>query len=93
MPWIAFLANGLWVMVIGLMGPSLPAIIQDYGITYGQAGLIFTSLSAGSLLGTFFGGFSRITPGEISCFPSSPSFLPWDCFSSGFPGATPCCCS
>jgi MFS transporter, FHS family, glucose/mannose:H+ symporter len=56
MPWISFLANGLWVMVIGLIGPSIPSIISEFGIGYSRAGLIFTLLSAGSLLGTFIGG-------------------------------------
>lgn len=56
MPWITFLANGLWLMVIGLLGPSIPSIISEFGISYSEAGLIFTLLSAGSLLGTFIGG-------------------------------------
>ena len=56
MPWISFFANGLWVMVIGLIGPSIPSIISEFGISYSRAGLIFTLLSAGSLLGTFIGG-------------------------------------
>ncbi len=56
MPLIAFLANGLWVMVIGLIGPSIPVIINEFGLTYGEAGFIFTLLSAGSLVGTLAGG-------------------------------------
>lgn len=56
MPWISFFANGLWVMVIGLIGPSIPSIISEFGIDYSRAGLIFTLLSAGSLLGSFIGG-------------------------------------
>jgi len=43
-------------MVLGLIGPSIPAIIRDLGISYTQAGLFFTMLSIGSLLGTFIGG-------------------------------------
>ena len=57
MPWTAFFANGLWVMVIGLMGPSLPFIIEEYSLDYQQAGLIFTVLSISSFIGTFIGGW------------------------------------
>ena len=56
MPWIAFFANGLWLMVIGLLGPAIPSIIVEFDLDYSSAGLIFTLLSAGSLLGTFIGG-------------------------------------
>ena len=45
-------------MVIGLLGPSIPGIIMDLGISYTQAGLFFTLLSLGSLLGTPLGGFA-----------------------------------
>ncbi len=57
MPWITFMANGLWVLVIGLMGPSVPFIINEFSIDYSQAGLIFTLLSIASFLGTFAGGW------------------------------------
>jgi len=57
MPGIAFLANSLWVLVIGLMGPSVPFIIDEFSIDYSQAGLIFTLLSMASFLGTFAGGW------------------------------------
>lgn len=56
MPWITFFANSLWLMVIGLLGPSMPAIIVDLNLSYSSAGLIFTLLSAGSLLGSFVAG-------------------------------------
>ena len=56
MPWVAFYANFLWVMVLGLIGPSVPAIVKDLGISYSRAGFLFTALSAGSLFGTLFGG-------------------------------------
>jgi len=56
MPWIAFLANGMWLMVIGLMGPSIPSIIVELDLSYSSAGLIFTLLSAGSLLGSLIAG-------------------------------------
>ncbi len=55
MPGLAFATNFLWVMVIGLLGPSLPAIVEDLGISYAQAGLFFTLLSLGSLFGASFG--------------------------------------
>ena len=45
-------------MVIGLLGPSIPAIVQDLGITYSQAGLFFTMLSMGSLFGTTIGAIA-----------------------------------
>jgi MFS family permease len=56
MPYLAFASNFLWVLVIGLLGPSVPAILADLGIGYTQAGLFFTMLSLGSLFGTFLGG-------------------------------------
>ena len=55
MPALAFATNFLWVMVIGLLGPSLPAMVADLGITYAQAGFFFTLLSFGSLIGTSLG--------------------------------------
>jgi FHS family glucose/mannose:H+ symporter-like MFS transporter len=55
MPGLAFATNFLWVMVIGLLGPSLPAIVEDLGISYAQAGLFFTLLSLGSLFGASLG--------------------------------------
>ena len=45
-------------MVIGLLGPSIPGIIMDFGISYIKAGLFFTMLSLGSLIGTPLGGFA-----------------------------------
>jgi len=58
MLYLAFAANFLWVLVIGLLGPSVPAILDDLGIGYTQAGLFFTMLSLGSLFGTFLGGLA-----------------------------------
>ena len=55
MPSLAFATNFLWVMVIGLLGPLLPAMVTDLGITYAQAGFLFTLLSFGSLIGTSLG--------------------------------------
>lgn len=58
MPYLSFASNFMWVMVIGLLGPSIPGIIMDLGISYTKAGLFFTLLSLGSLLGTPLGGFA-----------------------------------
>jgi MFS family permease len=58
MPYLAFASNFTWVMVIGLLGPSIPAIIEDLGIGYTRAGLFFTMLSLGSLFGTPLGGIA-----------------------------------
>jgi len=58
MPYLAFASNFTWVMVIGLLGPSIPAIIEDLGIGYTRAGLFFTMLSFGSLFGTPLGGIA-----------------------------------
>jgi len=58
MPYLAFASNFTWVMVIGLLGPSIPAIIEDLGISYTRAGLFFTMLSLGSLFGTPLGGIA-----------------------------------
>jgi MFS family permease len=55
MPALAFTTNFLWVMVIGILGPSLPSMVADLGITYAQAGFFFTLLSLGSLVGTSLG--------------------------------------
>lgn len=55
MPLLAFAANFLWVMVLGLFGPCLPSLIAELGISYAQAGLFFTLLSLGSLLATPLG--------------------------------------
>jgi len=55
MPGVAFASNFLWVMVMGLLGPSLPGMISDLGISYGRAGFFFTLLSLGSLFGTSIG--------------------------------------
>ena len=57
-PYLSFASNFMWVMIIGLFGPSLPAIIKDLDISYTRAGLFFTVLSLGSLLGTSLGGYA-----------------------------------
>ena len=58
MPYLAFASNFTWVMVIGLLGPSIPGIIEDLEISYAQAGLFFTMLSLGSLFGTTLTGIA-----------------------------------
>jgi putative MFS transporter len=60
-PYLAFASNFTWVMVIGLLGPSIPRIIEDLEISYAQAGLFFTMLSLGSLFGTTFAGIASDT--------------------------------
>jgi FHS family glucose/mannose:H+ symporter-like MFS transporter len=57
-PYLAFASNFTWVMVIGLLGPSIPKIIEDLRISYAQAGLFFTMLSLGSLFGTTLTGIA-----------------------------------
>jgi MFS family permease len=52
----------LWVMVLGLLGPSLPAIVTDLGISYAQAGVFFSLLSLGSLIGTTLGSIASDFP-------------------------------
>jgi MFS transporter, FHS family, glucose/mannose:H+ symporter len=54
-PALSFATNFLWVMVIGILGPCLPAMVTDLGISYAQAGFFFTLLSLGSLIGTSLG--------------------------------------
>jgi MFS family permease len=55
---LAFASSFLWVLVLGLLGPSLPAIVSDLGISYAQAGLFFTLLSLGSFFGTSLGSIA-----------------------------------
>jgi len=58
MPYVAFAANLLWVMVIGLLGPSVPVIVDGLDISYAQAGFLFTLLSLGSLFGSSVGAIA-----------------------------------
>jgi FHS family glucose/mannose:H+ symporter-like MFS transporter len=67
-PYLSFASNYLWVLVIGLLGPSVPAILADLGIGYAQAGLFFTLLSLGSLFGTFLGGLASDALNRKSLF-------------------------
>jgi len=75
MPQIAFAANFLWVMILSLFGPSLPGIIKDLSIDYPKAGLFFTILSAGSLLGTTFGSVASDYTNKKNIFLVSAAFL------------------
>jgi len=58
MPHVSYAANLLWVMVIGLLGPSIPGIVNGLGISYAQAGFLFTLLSLGSLFGSSLGAIA-----------------------------------
>ncbi len=58
MPALSYASNLLWVLVLGLLGPAVPAIRAELGIGRAQAGLFFTLLSLGSLFGTFLGGLA-----------------------------------
>ncbi len=52
---IAFGANFLWVLILGLLGPALPGIIKDLQINYAKAGMFFSVISFGGLFGTTIG--------------------------------------
>ncbi len=52
---IAFGANFLWVLILGLLGPALPGIIRDLNIDYARGGLFFSVISFGGLFGTTAG--------------------------------------
>jgi len=58
MPYVSFASNLLWVMVIGLLGPSVPVIVDSLDISYAQAGFLFTLLSLGSLFGSSVGAIA-----------------------------------
>jgi putative MFS transporter len=89
MPNVAFASNLLWVMVIGLLGPSVPAIVHDLGISYAQAGLLFTLLSLGSLFGSSLGAiasdymnrkrililFCSLFAGGLLCMGVAPGYV------------------
>ena len=61
MPYLAFASNFISVMVIGLLGPAVPAIIHEMGINYTRAGLFFTSGSLAFLFSTPLGGIASDT--------------------------------
>jgi len=56
--YISYGANFLWVMILALLGPSLPGIIEELGIDYARAGVFFAIVSAGSLFGTSIGSIA-----------------------------------
>jgi MFS family permease len=55
---LAYASAFLWVLVMGLLGPSLPAIVADLGIGYTRAGLLVSLLSLGSFFGTSIGAIA-----------------------------------
>jgi MFS family permease len=61
MPYLAFAANFLSVMTIGLLGPAVPAMIQELLIGYARAGLFFTAGSLAYLFSTPLGGIASDT--------------------------------
>ncbi|MCD6120389.1 MAG: MFS transporter [Spirochaetales bacterium] len=75
MPQIAFAANFLWVLILSLFGPSLPGIIHDLSIDYPRAGLFFTVLSAGSMVGTTFGSIASDYLNRKRIFLLAAAFL------------------
>ncbi|MFP4563385.1 MAG: MFS transporter [Spirochaetia bacterium] len=84
MPYISFASNFLWVMVIGLLGPSVPGIVDDLGITYPQAGLFFTLLSLGSLFGTTVGGIATDYANRKLLYAGFSGFLGLGLIAMGF---------
>jgi MFS family permease len=68
MPYLAFASNFLSVMVIGLLGPAVPAIIQELHISYARAGLFFTAGSLAFLFSTPLGGLASDTPNRKTLF-------------------------
>lgn len=84
MPALAFASNFLWVMVIGLLGPSLPSMIADLGMNYGQAGFLFTLLSLGSLFGTGLGAFATDYVDRKRLYAACALVLALGLFSIGF---------
>jgi MFS family permease len=68
MPYLAFASNFLSVMVIGLLGPAVPAIIQELHISYARAGLFFTAGSLAFLFSTPLGGIASDTPNRKTLF-------------------------
>ncbi len=84
MPALAFSSNFLWVMVIGLLGPSLPSMIADLGMDYGQAGFLFTLLSLGSLFGTGLGAFATDYLDRKKLYAACALVLALGLFSIGF---------
>lgn len=83
-PALAFASNFLWVLVIGLLGPSLPAIVSDLGISYAQAGLFFTMLSLGSLFGTSVGSFASDRLPRKALFAACAALLAAGLLGLGF---------
>ena len=81
---LAYASNFLWVLVISLLGPSLPAIIADLGIGYAQAGLFFTMLSLGSFFGTSLGAIASDRLPRKALFAACAAFLAIGLSALGF---------
>ena len=92
MPHISFASNLLWVMVIGLLGPSVPAIVRDLGISYAQAGFLFTLLSLGSLFGSSLGAIASDHMNRKRLLASSSGLFALGLIGMGFsPGYVALC--
>ena len=85
MPHLAFASNFTWVMVICLLGPSIPAMIEDLNLSYAQAGLFFTMMSLGSLFGTTLSGFAADNVDRKVLFGIVALILALGLFSVGIP--------
>ena len=75
MPCLAFASNFISVMVIGLLGPAVPAIIQELGIGYARAGLFFTAGSLAFLFSTPLGGMASDSSNRKILFAMVALFL------------------
>jgi len=65
---LAFASSFLSVMVIGLLGPAAPDVIDDLGIGYARAGLFFIAGSLAFLFSTPLGGVVSDTPNRKTLF-------------------------
>ena len=54
--WIAYLGLVLNGIMANIMGPVMPIIIQEYGLTLAAAGVVFTSQGVGRLVSVFLTG-------------------------------------
>ncbi len=60
MPYLAFAANFLWVLVLGLLGSSVPAILADLGIGYTRL-LIFFCVAPDSGFSAWLAEYFRLS--------------------------------
>ncbi|HHV93721.1 MAG TPA: MFS transporter [Firmicutes bacterium] len=54
--WIGYLGMILNGVIVNIMGPVMPVIIQEYGLTLAAAGVVFTSQGVGRLVSVFLTG-------------------------------------